>query len=506
MKKLERTKNAYKSMLTGGMLKICQTILPFIVRSVMIYTLGMQYLGLNSLFASVLQVLNLAELGVGTAMVFSMYKPIAEDDTEKICALMKLYRAYYRIIGFVVLILGILLLPFLESLIYGEIPSDINIYVLYCIHLSATVLSYWLFAYKNALLNAHQRNDVSNKITLVLQFLQYVIQIVLLLILKNYYYYIIILPIAQLCQNCVTAIYVNKMYPQYSARGSLLKQEISEINRRIRALFASKIGSVVLNSADSIVISAFLGLGILGIYNNYYYIMSSIIGFITIFFQSIIAGIGNSLITEGREKNYRDFNRLTFILFWIIGFCANCFVNLYQPFMSIWVGQENMLSFESVVLFAIYFCVYEFNGLLNIFKDAAGLWHEDRFRSPVVALANLIMNILLVNTIGINGVIISTILSLLLIGIPWIIHNVYKYMFSEYSIKEYLVKILRYSLMIVLATIITFVCCRALPVSIVGIAIRGILCFTITNVLFVLIYSFTKEIKYLSGILGRIRS
>ena len=161
-------------------LKIYQILLPFLFRTVIVYTLGVNYLGLNSLFTSVLQVLNLAELGVGSAMIFSMYKPIAEDDEKKICALMNLYRKYYNIIGLVILIIGILLTPFIPKLINGEVPKEINIYILYIMNLIATVLSYWLLAYRNSVLQAHQRLDVSSKITIVTDSFKYFFQLVAL--------------------------------------------------------------------------------------------------------------------------------------------------------------------------------------------------------------------------------------------------------------------------------------------------------------------------------------
>ena len=164
--KIERAKNATRNVVFGFLLKIYTLIFPFIMRTAMIYWMGVEYLGLNSLFTSILQVLNLAELGVGSAMVFSMYKPIAADDDEEICALMKLYKIYYRVIGCVVLGVGLVLLPFLDKLISGEVPNDINIYILYLLNLGATVLTYWLFAYRNSLFQAYQREDIISKVSI----------------------------------------------------------------------------------------------------------------------------------------------------------------------------------------------------------------------------------------------------------------------------------------------------------------------------------------------------
>ena len=180
MAKIERTRNASRNIFFGIILKVYQILIPFMMRTAMIYLMGVQYLGLNSLFTSILQVLNLAELGVGSAMVYSMYKPIAEDDNITICALMKLYRLYYSVIGLIIAFFGMLLTPFIPKLISGNIPNNINIYFLYLLNLGATVLSYWLFAYKNSILQAYQRTDIVSKVTLVTNTIQYGLQIFVL--------------------------------------------------------------------------------------------------------------------------------------------------------------------------------------------------------------------------------------------------------------------------------------------------------------------------------------
>ena len=176
--KINRTQNATRNIAFGVVLRIYQMLMPFVMRTIMIYLLGVNYLGLNSLFTSILQVLNLAEMGVGLAMVYSMYEPIAKDDSEKVCALMQLYKVYYRVIGAVVLIGGCLVIPFLPKLIKSDIPPDMNIYILYILNLLATVLTYWLFAYKNSILYAHQRADISTKVAIITETIKYLLQIV----------------------------------------------------------------------------------------------------------------------------------------------------------------------------------------------------------------------------------------------------------------------------------------------------------------------------------------
>lgn len=303
--KINRTQNAIRNIIFGGILRIYQIVVPFIMRTVMIYCMGVEYLGLNSLFTSILQVLNLAELGVGSAMVYSMYKPITEDDDKTICALMRLYRTYYRAIGLVIAVVGIGLTPFIPKLIKSDLPAGLNIYILYWLNLSATVLSYWLFAYKNSLLQAHQRIDVTSKVTLLTNTLQYIIQIFVLVVLKNYYIFVIVMLATQAMTNVVTSIVVSKMYPKFKPIGKLPKKMVISINHRIKDLFTSKVGAIIVNSADTIVISAFLGLTMLAIYQNYFYILSAIISIGTIIFSACTAGIGNSLIVESKKKIFR---------------------------------------------------------------------------------------------------------------------------------------------------------------------------------------------------------
>lgn len=494
--KIERTKNASRNIIFGFVLKIYQMVVPFLMRTAMIYYMGVQYLGLNSLFTSVLQVLNLAELGVGSAMVFSMYKPIAEDDETTICALMKLYQLYYRVIGGIIAVIGIVLTPFIPHLIKGDIPDNINVYVLYLLNLGATVLSYWLFAYKNSILQAHQRTDVISKVTIVINTILYVTQFCVLAFTHNYYLYVIALLLAQALTNISTAIVSDRLYPRYKAKGNLPKESVDTINKRIRDLFTSKLGGVIVNSADTIVISAFLGLTVLAVYQNYYYILTAVIGFVAIIFSACTAGIGNSLIVETKQKNYSDFKKFTFLISWIAGFGSCCFLNLFQPFMKIWVGDSLTLNYSAVICFTIYYFIYEINQLLNTYKDAGGIWHKDRFRPLITALANLAMNLILVNFWGIYGVLLSTVISMLFIGMPWIIHNLFTTLFEKEQMLDYVKKVLLYAgVSLCICAFSVFVCNFVNFGELATLIIRIIICIIIPNAAFVAIYHKTTEYK-----------
>lgn len=494
--KMDRTGNASRNIIFGVILKLYQILIPFVMRTMMIYFMGVEYLGLNSLFTSVLQVLNLAELGVGSAMVYSMYKPIAEDDSETICALMLLYRKYYRAIGAIIGVVGVALTPMIPSLISGDIPEGINIYVLYLLHLSATVASYWLFAYKDSLLTAHQRVDIASKVTIVTTTLQYVLQFVALAITRNYYLYLIVSLGAQVINNIVKAIIATKMYPNYSPKGGMDSEVVAGINRRIKDLFTAKVGGVIINSADTLVISAVLGLTVLAIYQNYFFILSSVIGFVTVVFSACTAGIGNSIIVETKEKNYDDLNKFSFLIFWVSVFCCSCFLALYQPFMELWVGRELMLAYPAVIWFTVYFYINEQIQLLITYKDAAGIWHADRFRPLVTSVANLILNIIFVHFWGIYGVLMATVISRLAIGIPWIINNLFTTLFEREKMMDYAKRMISYAIVATaLCAITTILCHLILSSPIVQLAIRSVIVCFVPNVLIVLIYRRTEEFQ-----------
>mgnify|MGYP005747551461 CR=1 FL=1 len=458
--KIERTKNAARNIIFGILLKAYQIIVPFLMRTAIIYFMGVQYLGLSSLFISILQVLNLVELGVGSAMVYSMYEPIVKDDSVRICALMQLYRKYYHIIGGVIAVIGLCLTPFVPNLIKGDLPAEINVYILYLLNLLATVLSYWLFAYKNALFQAHQRVDVTSKITLVTTTVQYVLQLIVIVFIKDYYLYVIIMLLTQALTNLLTAFCATRMYPNYVPKGKLDNQEVKKINRRIRDLFTSKIGGVVVNSADTIVISAYLGLTMLAVYQNYYYILSSVIGLVAVVFNACTAGIGNSVIVETKKKNYHDLQKFTFLISWIAGCCACCFLCLYQPFMRIWMGEKLMLRFPAVICFCLYYFIYEVNQLLNTYKDAAGIWHEDRFRPLVTAIVNVTLNLISVRFLGIYGVLLSTVLSMLFVGMPWLLHNLFTVLFDKEQLPGYLRSLVKYIVVVLFSCTICYLICQ----------------------------------------------
>ena len=500
--RINRTKNAKAGIITGLFSKLLHMGMPFITRTALLYILGTEYLGLNGLFSSLLSFLSLAELGVSNALVYSMYKPVAQEDTESVCALLSLYRRLYRLIGFVILAAGLACVPFLPLFISGDVPADINLYLLYGIYLGNTVISYFLFAYRSSLLSAHQRVDVTNVIDSTVSAAIWVLQILMLLIFKNYYAFVIFMPISNVVGNLVRLYYTKKHYPQYTPRGKVEPELEASIFKKIKALMGAKISTTVLHSSDNIVISAFLGLTMVSIYGNYYFLMNSISGFLAVIFSSLLPGVGNSLVTETLEKNYRDFKKFVFLNNWLVGWCAVCFICLYQPFMKLWVGEALMLPFSVVVLIVIYFVLYQGRKVVITYKDAAGLWWEDRIRPYVMAAVNLISNLILVQLIGIWGIIFSTVLSFV-VSVPWETCTVYKHVFKR-SPKEYFITLARFLAAVTAASLVSLGLCEFAAEGIWGLLIRAGICVVVPNVVFFLCWRKQEEFADARALLLRL--
>ncbi|MBO4638356.1 MAG: hypothetical protein J5710_01225 [Treponema sp.] len=491
--KFNRIKNARRNIIFGVLNKIVMLVFPFIIRMVMIRILGAEYLGLGSLFHSILHVLNITELGFSSAVVYSMYKPIAENDTDTLCAILNFYRKVYCCIGIIIAIIGGLLLPFLPKLINGEYPSDINIFILYLIYLSATVVSYILFAYKNSLISAYQRSDIISNINTIVHVFSYGIQLVILILTKNYYLYAIILVVAAIIQNIFTEISSRRLFPTIFCKGKLKIEIKNEIKEKVKGLFINKLCQVSRNSFDSIFVSAFLGLTQTAIYNNYYYIMSSVIAMLGIISPSILAGVGNSIVTETQQKNYSDMKKFNFIYMWLSGWCTVCLVCLYQPFTEMVFGKEMLFPFSVVVLFCVYFYALKMGDIRCVYSDAKGLWWENRYRAIIEAILNILLNFFLGKVWGIYGIIIATIISIFFINFIWGSTIIYKYYFTEIKISEYYLLHLLYALITLIACIVTGYLCYILPLErLLGFIVKIMICLVIPNLLFYLFYRRTS--------------
>lgn len=492
--RLEKTKNTKRNIVSGLVNKVVTLVLPFIVRTIIIKKLGSEYLGLNSLFSSILQVLNLSELGFASAVVYGMYKPIAEDDTEAICALLNFYRKIYRVVGMVILITGLILMPFLPHIISGSVPEGLNIYVLYSFYLVNTVSSYLFLAYKVSLLNAHQRQDVTSNTLTLTQGLMHIFQIIIILTTKNYYLYLVLLPVFTLLYNIINAVKVNRLYPEYVCRGKIHKRELDVIKKQVPGLMIDKLCVTSRNSFDSIFISAFLGLRIAAMYGNYYYIMNAVQVILQVMSNSILAGVGNSVVLESVDKNYKTMKRLDFIFMWLAGWCSICMICLYQPFMKIWVGAEYQFDFITVFLMCAYYYILEMGVIRGVYFNGVGLWWQSKHITICEVIANIGLNYLLGKRWGVHGIIAATLTTLFVINFIWRSSIVFKYYFKNNGIVRYYMSHLKYATVTLVVGIVTYyVCTRVSCNDYITILFRGAVCVVVPMIMYLLIYYYTKD-------------
>lgn len=487
---MNRLVNARRNIIWVVINKLVNIVLPFVVRTAFIYILGIKYLGLNGLFSSILGMLNLAELGVSSAITFSMYKPFSENDYEKLSAYLKLYKIAYRIIGIAVLVLGLCVMPFLPLVISGEVPSDINVYFLYLIYLINTCCSYLLFAYKSSLLVASQRNDVCVKINTIFLILTSAVQLLSISVTKNYYYYVIIIPIMTIANNVSVQFITKKMFPNIICKGEISKEEKNVIISKVKGLVWQKVGIVVSNSVDNIVISAFLGIELVAIYNNYYYIMSAVSGIFAAIIDALAPTVGNCLVTKSNKNNYDNFRTHNFIYMWMIIWACACFLCLYQPFMKLWLRDANlMLPLTSIILFVIYFFTFRMSNVSGLYKQAAGLWWEGKYVPIIAAVVNLVINLILVQYIGLNGILLSTIISMALVYFPYGSYVLFKHLFKyEHAWVKYMINQMVFFVETIFVCALTYIACSLISVEgFVGLGLRFIVCIIIPNLILVIL-------------------
>ena len=308
--------------------------------------------------------------------------------------------------------------------------------------------------------------------------------------------YLVIQIVAQVVVNILVALRVNKIYPNYSPRGDLPKEKMLGIATRVRDLFTSNFSYVVSNSADTLVISSFLGLEVLAIYQNYYFVISSLKTLIEVIVGACIAGIGNSLVTESPEKNYKDLKKLTVLFGWLMSISGAMLLCMYQPFMQIWMGEKNMLEFEYVICFVVYFYSIGMNKLLSMFKDAAGIWKIDKWRPLTAALVNLALNLATVKWLGMYGVLLSTVISIVFIQIPWVIYNLFRAVFPHENMWEYIRLYCGIVVVELICCVSSWFACSWIDLGVwPTLIINALISFAISNVIFFVVFGRSDSFK-----------
>ena len=450
-----RVKNSIKNTTAAIVSNILTILIGLVAQAVFIKILGTEYLGINGLFTNIISMLGIVELGIGSAIVYNLYKPIANRDKETIKSLMNFYKKAYHIIALVVFIIGISIIPFLSYFI-GETIVDININLVYLLFIIDIVCSY-LLTYKRSLLYADQKNYIINIIHMIYLVTLNISQLLLLYITKNYYLYLGIKIILRIIENVVITIIVNKKYSYLKEKNikKLDKKIEKDIFQKVKALFFHKIGSFIVLGTDNLIISRYLGIITVGLYSNYYMIINALN---TLFSQAITAltpSVGNLLVEKNSNKNFEVFRKVRFINFWIATFTSVALLIIMNSFITFWIGEAYLLSNLVLITLVINFFMTMMRNSYSTFKEAAGIFHEDRYVPIIESFVNIVASIILLKYFGLAGVFMGTIISGLILWCYSYPKFVYKKLFCR-SYLSYIKETISYIILFILILIISY--------------------------------------------------
>ena len=500
-----RVKYSIKNCITFFINYIITLIFLFINQTIFIKLLGIEYVGLNGIFSNVLTVLNLFELGFGSAVTYNLYKYIKNNKKDIIKSIMKYYKKIYNTIALIILLVGLLIIPFLKYII-NDVTIDINIYVVYIIFLLTNVSSY-LCSYKRNLMFSYQRNYVINIIHIICIVILNIIQIIILYLTRNYYLFLVLNIIFTLLENIIISIKVNNDYPYIKDKNvsPISKKLKQDITSRVKALFIHKAAGSLSNGIDSIIISSFFGIKILGLYSSYYYIIHAVYNLFSNIIKATSASVGNLLVEKDYEKNYIVFKKIEFLNIWIAIFTSTCLFLLIEPFIKLWIGSNYLLSYPVLVLLIINFYQKIMRSTYIVFKDSAGIWIEDRYIPIIKSIINIVSSIILLKIFGLVGVFIGTFISSLTLWLYSYPKFVYKKLFNKnYCIyyKEMLKNIVLFILIISITYLISNI--FMINSALLKLLINIIICITIPNILLFLIYKNTLEFNYYINLIKEI--
>lgn len=500
-----RVQSAAKNIAFGYIGNLVTQLLGFVLRTVFIAYLGNTLTGINDLYTGILSVLSMAELGVGTALNYSLYGPVARKDYEKIKSYMQLYRKAYRTIGLVIALIGLAVSPFLPYLVKqpeGVTLRDLTLY--YFIFLFNTVSSYFV-AYKYSLVNAEQKNYIQTNIITITKMITVGLQIIVIIATQNFYLYLLTAAFVELMQKLFVSRYLNRRYPYLLDRNvaRLSKEETGEIVKKTKALVFHKVGDVARLQTDSMIISAFINVTLVSFVGNYNMVLTSVSNFVNIIFNSVLSGFGNLIATESKEKQYSIFKVYRFFACWIYGFSGVGFFLLLTPFIMLWQGRESVLGVSVIACILIDYYLKGDRIVLSNFKTAAGVFEQDKYLALIQGAVNLVISIALVQKIGLVGVYVGTVISGLIANItkPFII---YKVCFDK-SVKAYFLDSVRYlaalgGILVILAGVKRAV----MPeVTMVSFVVMFLITCVVFNGIFLLLFGKTQEFSYLWGLVEK---
>ena len=491
MNKKSRVENSIKNVSVTLIVQALSYVLVFVSRTIFVRLLGNDYLSLDGLFSNIITLLSFTDLGIGSAIVYCLYKPIAEEDTLKIAALIRFFKKVYGVITIVVLVLGALLMPFLHYLVDLETANSIseNIYVIYYMFVVNTALSYVL-TYKKSFLTACQRNYIVNIIHYSVYTIQLFLQVLILLITHNYILYLSIQLVCTLLTNIVSGWYVDSKYPETfnnSFMATTSNEEKTDIWKNVAAMFFYKIGSVILNGTDNIIISTTLRTTFVGLCSNYTLVINAFNNTLSMCFNSVASSVGNLAVTESPKKQEEIFYQLDLLAFLMFGFCSICLGVLLNPLIRIWFGEEYILNQIVVISLVAAFYFTGVNQASYLFRTATGLFKQAKYYPFIGALMNIVLSIILAKFIGLSGVFFATAIVRIICFTIVDTRLIFRYIFKK-SAKMYYINFgIKICVVIVGYILSNWIINKIVINSIVSLFICAILCALSASVYLILI-------------------
>lgn len=485
-------------------MKLFSYFMEFVCRTVFIHTIAIEYVGVRGLFSNILAILSLTELGIGTVLVYTMYKPLAENDTAKLQALTHYYKKAYGIIAVVIGLAGAALTPFLPYLI-KDCPQMDGLYIIYLLYLLNTVCSY-LFMGNVSILSADQKQYVVTLCSSMMNVLRNLAQIILLILTGNIYLFLLIQIPFTLLSNLILSMRAKKLYPFLNEKDipALSKEEKKEISNNTFAMFHHRIGATILGSTDNIIISRFIGITAVAVNDNYVLITSVINSTLNQVFQALTSSVGNLNVTSSREDSYHVFQILYFAGFWFYTFCSACLFVLLNPFIELVWGKEYLFSIPIVAIICVNFYVVGIRKIPIVFKESIGLFRQDRFKPIIEATMNIVVSILAVQYWGVFGIFAGTFISMISTSL-W----VEPYVLFKYGLKMSWKEFWKTSICYYLLSFgIVYVTSRLAELYqgtlLMNLVVRSIICLMVPNLIILLCFVRKKEFKELmNSILGR---
>jgi O-antigen/teichoic acid export membrane protein len=497
-----RTKQSMKNISISITSQFIICILGFISRKVFIHSLGANYLGVNGLLTNVISMLALAESGIGTSIVYNLYKPLAEGNKEKIIALVQLYKKAYTVLALVFFGLSIMLYPFLENLMKdGRTVKHVT--VVYFIFIFKNMISY-LNAHKWSLISADQKGYVLQKVNLIFQVLTTIIKIIVLVLTKNYIIYLLIELGVFSLQNIVNGMIVNKRYSyiRVKEKHSIDKSTKDSIIQNIKALVLHNIGGYCVFGTDNILISSFIGIATVGLYSNYTMIIDQLAAFIRPLLLGIGASVGNLIATESNDKSYSIFKVMYLVNFWVYSFGVIFLYNLLESFINWWLGYGYLLDNSVFIIILMNFYLVGIRISIATFKAKAGLFVQDKYASILEAVINLVSSVVLIKYFGLVGIFIGTTISTLAITSWNQPRIVYKYVFNV-PVRAYFIRYISYAVLTITTCFVTTAVCKLIidGNSFLSLVEKGIICLIVPNIIYIAIFYKTQEFQYLLNVM-----